>query len=195
MTDGIDEFELQRLLDGRMTETERGAFLECVDDQPHQWRHVALAYVEEHVLRHALQASDRRESVSSTRKAIGWTSVLARAAIVVFALFVGVLVGHSMNADSGQNGDVQNAGDGNTYVLFGQPGDRADRTEEVKASDIWADTRDLLTRDLVDRPSRRVIRDHGFDVSEAPVIYILQDGEGGHYVLPERHVSLVSHKE
>ena len=54
MKDYIDPLELQRLLDGRMGEDERSLFLECVDEHPHHWRSIALAFVEEQLLRELL---------------------------------------------------------------------------------------------------------------------------------------------
>ena len=231
MHEPMDAFELQRLLDGRMSPTERSAFLDCMEDTPEQWRTVALSFIEEQALRKAMsgadaeqthhadqahhagqtqRAQDAPESLAmpnTARQAPPWRPWYGRGAAIAALLVIGVALGWSLPRAGGTGGGGGNAGDGGDttgqpYVVLIEPA-----TNHVGANDapqpfaepgpdaIWASTREALTRNVVDAPTRDAIRQHGYEVNEAPVLYIVQDKDGGRYVIPERHVSLVSHRE
>lgn len=207
MTIEIDEMELQRLLDGRLSESERSVFLECVDEQPEQWRRVALAFVEEQVLRtelSGLQVDDLPLPKKTTKPLSTWTlqarNLLAYAAVALLALVVGGLLGRSAKTPSDRSLPIaqppllENAGDGNTYVLLPAAVDSNQNTDLDSVATIGNDVRPFLTTDILSPQSRSEIGEQGFDVIESPIIYIVQDRDGGRYVVPQRRVSLVSNQ-
>ncbi len=216
MTVGIDEVELQRLLDGRLPESEREIFLECVDEQPEQWRRVALAFVEEQVLRAELggmrvedpafspatiAAATKNAATKAPRVAASRSKHwFAHAMAVALALVVGGLLGRSTTAPTGQQhlgqqSSIADTGDGNTYVLFPSLGESTANSGLANNEMVGGeDVQPWLTTEIVSPQSRKAIRDEGYEVIERPIIYIVQDRDGGRYVIPQRHVSLVSNE-
>lgn len=222
MHEPMDAFELQRLLDGRMSPSERSAFLDCMEDTPEQWRTVALSFIEEQALRKAMSGADAEQAHRAHQADDAPASIalpghamsaarrkpwVGRGAAIAALLVIGVMLGWSIPRAGGGGGNGGNGADGGDVtgqsyvVLIESP------THHVGANDaprpfaepgpdaIWASTREALTRNVVDGPTRDAIRQHGYEVNEAPVLYIVQDKDGGRYVIPERHVSLVSHRE
>ncbi|MDG2223679.1 MAG: hypothetical protein P8L85_20025 [Rubripirellula sp.] len=111
MNEILDEHELQRLLDGNLSSEERILLLHYVEAHPTNWRRIAMAFVEEQVLRNEfakLQAIESPATKSPTaenrrvvladpisepkrgRNRIGW---LTQAAVICLALGGAVWMG------------------------------------------------------------------------------------------------------
>lgn len=210
MKSTIDPLELQRLLDGRLSRSERAAFLDSLDDDPQHWRTVALAYVEEQVLRETLSpaagaaaSAPQKSALPRSRGRASW--LLTSLALMMFSLTVGVLVGRSdLLADS--SGDralpdpaatpvaqtPSQAGDGDYYVVVTPPPvSRGDDDVRKRRGDAF----DALTTPVFDQRSREIARQHGYQLSEEPVLYLIDDGQGGQYLIPQRMVSFVPERK
>lgn len=210
----LDLHELQRLLDGTMTAEQRTLFLDQADDRPEYWRAIALAFVEEQVLRHelgALVASDSwmgvdlvskyRES-GDRKRSRNRLRLVAMAAMVLVMLGLGAWAGNLLR---------KNKNPGTSYVMW------LERDEPSEPSDTRNESNDLIplksesepeqldgeidsvipsrtlldwiATPLFDAESRRVIQDHGFTVHDEPVLYVVDSGEGRPYLLPYRQAS------
>ena len=93
MNESIDRFALQRLLDGRLSENERALFFELVDENPEHWRTIALAFVEEQLLRSELRGTVSSLPVAEQRGRFRWTFFLAQTAAILLVLGVGTWLG------------------------------------------------------------------------------------------------------
>jgi|GEM_PF-4292857 hypothetical protein len=215
MNDHIDKHELQRLLDGNLPADERELFLELADEQPQSWRVIALAFVEEQVLREEFAKLNSEESpivpptgseqqIQSARAEVkaksaekpqkSWSSILLQAAIVLLLVGAGTLVGRY---------SVRSNGDVGGYIMVVAPTqpqtNSAVQTIGLEPAAYQAGTyqtpADLMPTPLFDQESRNVIHDHGYTVTEEPVLYMIQNQAGEQYVIPHRKVSLVAHNE
>ncbi len=198
MTDQIDKYELQRFLDGKLPADERELFLELADEQPQHWRTIALAFVEEQVLRQELSdlASGRDHSVSSdirdeaapAKQSSNWSSLLVQAAIALLLIGAGTLIGRY---------STPSTTDPDSYIMVVAP-EQTD-SPPIPAQDnrgiALQTAMGLIPSPLFDQESRRVIHDHGYTVMEEPVLYMIQNQAGEQYVIPHRKVSLVAHNE
>jgi hypothetical protein len=93
----IDPIRLQRLVDGEMTEDERYVFLADVENHPEGWRRLALAYVEEQLLRAALASHEvvstsgpRRRPTSRKKHLLRQTLALAASLVVAVSFGMGL---------------------------------------------------------------------------------------------------------
>lgn len=206
----IDPLELQRLLDDRLSRSERAAFLDGLDDDPCLWRTVALAFVEEQLMRNAFRGpaavavSPPVNSLSRNKRPRG-TWLLTSIALTAFALTIGVLLGRSnlmsakgqnlpANSDSSQLA-VQPDGDktaGDYYVVVTPP---AEAAPAAKPINTVVDPFDTLTTPIFDKRSRDLAKKYGYRLSEEPVLYMFHDGNGGQYVIPQRRVSFIEEKK
>ena len=91
MTDQMDEIRLQRLVDGALDGDERREFLAGLDRAPELWREVALAFVEEQVLRTELGATRQLQDVADAMVVTPRASAALSPAIVL-TLAVSLLV-------------------------------------------------------------------------------------------------------
>ncbi|MCG8653151.1 MAG: hypothetical protein MI861_25145 [Pirellulales bacterium] len=197
MNEPIEPGELQRLLDGRLSADERELLLAQAEQCPENWRTIALAFVEEQVLREVLGdltaqgkmdmdivLSEKQPAVAGGRAK--W-SRLAQAAAVLLVLGVGAAIGRF--------GWAPTAEDAGGYVMLAWPESPASAAVDaapakLTSQDTWQSAAQLLSTPLFDEESRRVFQRHGFTVSEEPVIYMVKDRGGEHYVIPHRRASL-----
>jgi hypothetical protein len=102
MSNALDELQLQRLVDGALSEPERRRLLALLDERPELWRDVALAYVEEQVWSDIIGSEVRRElavsqqvpsPASTTRTPWSWKFTLAIAASLLVMLAMGFQLG------------------------------------------------------------------------------------------------------
>jgi hypothetical protein len=70
MENMIDRLSLQRLVDGELTERQQREFLARLDDDPHSWRRLALAFVEEQIWGREYRAAAREASAVSPAPAL-----------------------------------------------------------------------------------------------------------------------------
>jgi hypothetical protein len=129
------QIEIQRLIDGRMPQSERVALLECLDDGPDGWRELALGFVEEQVLRSELSTLATRNDVDKSLPRVtlhrARTGLWFSATAVVVALLVGGVAGRwlssqedSSDMDSGEVAEepsstgAQSQADDDYYVLL-----------------------------------------------------------------------------
>ena len=130
-------------------------------------------------------------------------SVCLRPAAAVFiALVVGVIGGKWLNSGSATAGAnpskiaVENvdlgkppeAGD-DYYVLLKPAVGETQSTD----SSAWDYISSSLQRPVFGAKTRETIRQQGYDVEEEPVLYVIEDDSGGHYIIPQRHVTFVSY--
>ena len=213
-THELDLHELQRLLDGTMTAEQRTLFLDQADDRPAYWRTIALAFVEEQVLRHelgALVASKPRMGVDLASKncesgdlnrSRNRLRLVPMAAMVLLVLGLGVWAGNLLR---------KNKNPGTSYVMWLEPDVRSESSDTAREShdlmpvksqsepeqlvgetDSVIPSRtlfDWIATPLIDAESRQVIQDHGFTVHDEPVLYVVDSGEGRPYLLPYRQAS------
>lgn len=202
------QIELQRLIDGRMPALERAAFLECIDDEPTCWRNVALAYVEDQVMKAELNSPSLPEpkvlpvSRKPTNGRIGRVVMLA---CLLLALLVGGVAGRWTNSIGSPTASAPRFKvnelsppetnkpeppiDGDYFVLLNSPGGESAANEPSPWEVISASMQQPVFGD----ETRESIRNFGYDVHEEPVLFVLEDEQGGHYMIPQRHVTFVSH--
>jgi hypothetical protein len=93
MVQPIDEIQLQRLVDGVLDDGQRREFLAGLDRTPELWREVALAFVEEQILRAQVGGVDesgkRHESRPRVATVPAWS---ARARLSLLAVATGLLL-------------------------------------------------------------------------------------------------------
>ncbi|MEM8668844.1 MAG: hypothetical protein AAGG48_15095 [Planctomycetota bacterium] len=123
MNDLIDDQELQRLLDGSISNEDRVLLLDHAEEHPDNWRRIALAFVEEQVLRQELTsfaettewvaepqatylADDARDSHEHERSR--WMVLICQAAVLCFMLGGAVWLGRESAAptDAPMGSDV-----------------------------------------------------------------------------------------
>lgn len=83
MTGQIDEIRLQRLVDGALSEGERGEFLAGLDQSPELWREVALAFVEDQIFASELDTSRRPQEIADTTTRKPQASAFSSPALVL----------------------------------------------------------------------------------------------------------------
>ena len=218
MNERLDEHELQRLLDGSLAADERIMLLRYAEEHPSNWRRIAMAFVEEQVLRNELaalqpnfvQASvnqavalpDPEAKLKTNPRRIGW---LTQAAVMCLALGGAVWMGRE--SVQPQDTAVQ-ISDVTPLDAPTAPGDYtivltpASSPEPVGLREV-ADTHNVSQQDsveqmltpLFDQESLAIFREHGYTVEEEPVFYIVPGQAGEKYVIPRRNVSLVAHRE
>ncbi|MFT5523426.1 MAG: hypothetical protein ACI9HK_001372 [Pirellulaceae bacterium] len=211
--DIIDRHELQRLLDGRLAADERELLLELADEEPQSWRVIALAFIEEQVLREELSQFSSEEFDGAVRaskeiavveqKRSSWSSLLVQVAVVLLLVGAGTLIGRY---------SVPKSDDLGGYTIVVAPDQQLDQQLDQQRTGWNVQTTgndqnpavaaaslrmalDLMPRPFFDQESRSVIHNHGYTVMEEPVLYMIQTQAGEHYVIPHRNVSLVAHKE
>lgn len=212
MKSTIDPLELQRLLDGRLTRTERAAFLDGLDDDPRHWRTIALAFVEEQVMRSAFRPANDAVAPPPAklpqRKLRGRSSwLLTSIALMAFSLTVGVLFGKSGFLSAKRNAVPDASGDAslvaeavrdkkpNDYYVVVTPPAQPAPVKKTTQPEPERDAFDALTTPIFDERAREIARKNGYRVSEEPVVYMISDGKGGQYVIPRRLVSFVPEKK
>lgn len=108
MKNGIDDRAIQRLVDNRLPESERGALLLAADQDPEIWRRLALAFVEEQIWSSAIPLATKvaprvRESDVAPGKSMSSSgaSILRSPWMLALAglMLVGVTIGIRMLAD------------------------------------------------------------------------------------------------
>jgi hypothetical protein len=148
--DRIDPTQIDRLVDGELSERERSALLSRFDTEPHGWRRCALAFLEAQSWREEL-ASLESESASETagmanrvtspplRRASSRLSVFKWAAAVLVAFTLGWFVGLGSDWQRGRSGvdriaERGAASDNSTGDLAGNAADMpAEPSREVTA--------------------------------------------------------------
>lgn len=101
MNERIDELQLQRLIDGAMTDNDRRGFLDRLDKHPESWREVALAFVEEQVWQHEIgaeqfgrgAAEEPCVEVSRPVRGFSWGLLAAVAASILILPCLGFYLG------------------------------------------------------------------------------------------------------
>ncbi len=89
-THQVDEIRLQRLVDGALDDDERREFLVGLDSAPELWREVALAFVEDQILRSELCATRSSQDVADTARR-GTRISPVPAALIVLAIAASLL--------------------------------------------------------------------------------------------------------
>ena len=87
--------DIQRLIDGRLTEQERTEFLQNLDqERPDQWRTIALGFIEEQLFQKALgnESAPPAEIFPERLFAFSPKNILAIAAVLVLGLTLGILM-------------------------------------------------------------------------------------------------------
>lgn len=101
----IDEAEIDRLVDGELSEAERHDLLSRLDAEPDSWRQCALAFLEAQSWREAMRsisANSVEPAAVADRDRASWRrlrSVLATACSLLLALGVGFAVGGLFDGD------------------------------------------------------------------------------------------------
>lgn len=196
----IDDLELQRLLDGRLTAAERSAFFDCLDDDPQKWKAVTLAFLEEQLLRSELRAMAAGESPAAVeparRRRDGWQWWMTQAAVMTFVLTIGMLLGRSpffakTNADevagprTAPTASPQTNPERGDYYVVLTPPDQPAPPDPIES----------MMTPVLDQRVRKLVQDHGYRVSEEPVIYVIEDKKGDRYLIPQRNVSFIPEKK
>jgi hypothetical protein len=212
MNNLIDDQELQRLLDDALPAEDRALLLQYADDNPSNWRRIAMAFIEEQILRDELSKLVEFDSLPSEHvvrteetppvSSRVWTSVLGQAAVLCLMLGAAVWVGRT----SVDQQDKQVIGDeaAGGYTISPPP---ESLTPESAPSSVGFDqlansglqnNQDAVKRmfrPLFDQQSQMIFRDHGYTVNEDPVVYVVHGHQGEQYVVPRRNVSFVAHRE
>lgn len=179
----IDRAELQRLIDGRLTAEERDMLLECAGDEAEAWRTIALAFVEEQVLREQVASP----TVSRARKAAKPVSRRRLRSLMVTAsglmILTGAFLAGRMTVEQG------------TAITQPEPPDAPSElvvSEPPEQSNPWETAMRVMSTPMFNEESRRLLREHGYAVEEEPVIYMVEDESGKRYAMPHRKVSLTT---
>ncbi len=222
MNEILDDFEVQRLLDGRLSDEDRVLLLQCAEDNPANCRRIALAFVEEQILREqlgSLQDLDlpvatarphgNQNGHSQTESHAKWIRFFAQAAVVCLLVGAAVWAGRMSVTESnfGQRNtvatEVNTPGD-YTIVLTPEmrraPEMRRGRNgfpqvANVSMHDNKQDAFERMLTPMFDQEAHLIFRNHGYTVNEEPVIYIVQGQQGEQYVVPRRNVSFVAHHD
>lgn len=114
----IDQSELDRLVDGQLTDPQRRDVLTRLEEEPDGWRRCALAFLEAQSWKEALGVLAGRSSEPvapaspapprSARRSTAWGTLLAMAASFLLALGLGLVIRGGWPAGGGQapSGDV-----------------------------------------------------------------------------------------
>ena len=203
MNQPINDHELQRLVDGRLTGDERDTLVKCANDRPQCWRTIASAFIEEQILRDALCPESRTDQLAlepgrtvskSRRKPVIFVQTIA----VVLCLIVGVTIGRATmrqktSTDDGASSLVvkSESTPGSYVMLVSLPIESSGSGDVARKSDSW----EQLSTPLFDEAMRDIVRQHGYNLTEEAVIYMFDDTQGDRYVLPHRQVSLIANDE
>ncbi|MDA9856838.1 hypothetical protein N9D23_01855 [Rubripirellula sp.] len=220
MNETLDEHELQRLLDGSLTSEERLMLLSYAEKHPANWRRIAMAFIEEQVLRNELaklpvtdmpfvenQQVALPDSLSVSIKDRHRLHWLAQAAAICLALGAAIWLGRFSTtqqapvkptppeqfAENIRSPQTRNT----TPVPSPDPSPRlVDRRNEMNLvkADNNAPVAEMF-RPLFDQETLDVFRAHGYTVEEEPVIYVVPGHAGEQYFVPRRNVSFVAHRE
>ena len=202
MNNLIDDQELQRLLDGTLPGEDRALLLQYAKDNPANWRRIAMAFIEEQILRDELKELADLESLPpehalrTEERSHGWKRVLCQAAVFCLMLGIAVWVGRtSVDQQDKQALGKESAGDYTIVLTPQRPSPAGDQQVGNAALHNNQDAVERMLTPLFDQQSQGVFRDHGYTVSEEPVIYVVHGQQGEQYVVPRRNVSFVAHRE
>lgn len=220
MNETLDEHELQRLLDGSLTSEERIMLLRYAEKHPANWRRIAMAFVEEQVLRSELaklQATGMQFAATQQVALPNSLSVsikdrhrfrwLAQAAVVCFALGAAIWLGrfsktqqapakpipHKDFVENTQSPQTK----GTKPVASPEPSPRLVDTRHemnIVKADFNTPVAEMF-QPLFDQETLDVFQAHGYTVEEEPVIYVVPGRAGEQYFVPRRNVSFVAHRE
>ena len=209
MNDQIDEQELQRLLDGALTLDERAMLIQYADDHPENWKRIALAYVEEQVLRDELGAiaklsnptaslADGTDRERTPTKRFGM-SILSQAVALCLIVTAAALLGRaSVDQDDFPQASVDSPGD---YTILVTPDSQlapasSKPSDSMRLTNVGPiDPVEKMLTPLFDQDSQGAFRELGYTVQEEPVIFVFEGPKGEQYVVPRRNVSFVAHRE
>lgn len=209
--DGIDELELQRLLDGRLEPSDFETIVQIADQHPRQWKQIALAALEEQQWRRAMQATSdsvdesRRTVAPSSARATGpapkhWLAIAGAVMLAFVAGWIGqrsvginrpvVEIAEKPSSDSTLLANVE------PTALPGMPepvGDTdADGTSLVSLRDTWQQLLGASREPALSQRARDTLANYGYQVYEQPMLMVLEDEDGGGYVIPQSEIVLVS---
>ncbi len=215
MNDLIDQHGLQRLIDGSLSDEQRALLLQQAENHPENWRNIALAFVEEQVLRSELAAvfDERALEALPASPAQDRRTAWPIAKVVSLAAMFVLLMGAAVWAGRASVGALEPVGASDrdqdyTILLTHGPGNevaesRGPNVQSHGSRDsfgeggdfdtVGLDPMDRMFAPLFDQQSRGFFADHGYTVNEEPVIYVIQGQQGEQYVVPHRNVSFVAH--
>ena len=197
MSEFIDDSELQRMLDGSLSSEERQLLLQYAEGYPANWRRIALAFIEEQVLRDHLSdypvadmppAPDVTSNHLPRPSPSGWTYMLTHAAVICLMLGAGVIVGRASIYESEK--DISADGGSGNYTVVVSP---VESVLNPQSQSINTPQHKALFSPLFDKRSLDVIRKHGYTATEQHVIFVVQGRQGEQYVVPHHNLSLIAH--
>lgn len=206
MNESIDDHELQRLLDGTLSQEDRSLLCQHAEEHPANWRRIAMAFMEEQVLRDQLKdlaevaplesaagmPSEPRSSQSRHGLAF-WGQAAAWVLLLGAAVWAGRASVAQPSAARTADSPTESFSPGD-YTIVLTPGGRS----SGMATPAFQDNQDALERmftPLFDQRSQGVFREHGYTVNEEPVIYVVRGADGEQFVVPRRNVSFVAHQK
>ena len=184
------EVQIMKFAAGELDDQQEPALLLACEAEPALWRDLALAVAEERRLTAALGGAALSERVAlapaarqSTAARPTWTA-LAAAACVAMLCGAGLM----------QLGDQLRGGTDLTNVTQHEPSRQFIVLERPQpAPEVHNVAHNPLAEALRPRLSEadhELFRNHGYEVREEPVLYLVSDDDGKPVALPQRKVTL-----
>lgn len=208
-TSSIDELELQRLVDDRLSDEEVACLIEWVDESAslgndQAWRNVAMAYIENQTLTRAL-VGDKIATVSDNGSVHLRKSPTERLTTWTLALACGLLIAafsFSMGSRSGspvETSVAERTQSTNDDVFSGgfpaQPvNPNSQSMGPGRSSQSLQYLTSTLSKPLIGDEARQMLAEQGVLSFESPVIYVVEGPDGTNYVIPNREAVLISHQ-
>jgi hypothetical protein len=171
------ELRIERCASGEMDRVEERDLLAACEIEPDGWRSLALACLEHRRLTAALRpwSQEAAQTVipappTAARRA-AWRERLVAGAVALAVAACAAAGGYRLGLDHGLPAVVAGA-------------ERRDAGVDPIVGDHLA----ALDEPLVPEAARAVLLDAGIVVEETPVIYVVEDDDGGTWAVPERHL-------
>ena len=189
----IDSHEIQRLLDGKLCAEEQAMLFQWADEQPDNWRKIAIASLEQSKLSTCLApAPDDKPtpfvSIANSRPLYRTLLAIAGTLALCCAGLTGAYLGRSELFSAPTQLTVAKDVENPYVVLLPQT-----QSERTSLGNLAIDQafRSVSTP-LFDSDANQSLRRHGFRALESPTIYWALDEQGNQYVIPKREAILVS---